>query len=93
VGVAVNLTRKDGQIADAKVTLVNVAPTPVRASGVEEVLRGAAIDDGLINRAAQRAGEGLEPSAELRASPEYKRHLAGVLTRRALRSALDGEAR
>jgi carbon-monoxide dehydrogenase medium subunit len=88
VGVAVNLARHNGTIEDARVVLTNVGPTPVRATAVESALRGAAIEAGAIQAAAAHAAQGLEPAAELKAGPDYKRHLAGVLTRRALATAL-----
>jgi aerobic carbon-monoxide dehydrogenase medium subunit len=65
------------------VGLVNMGPTPLRAAGVEEALRnGASPSD-----AAARADEGTEPTDDLNASAEYRRHLAQVLVRRALESA------
>ncbi|HEX7165368.1 MAG TPA: xanthine dehydrogenase family protein subunit M [Acidimicrobiales bacterium] len=65
------------------VGLVNMASKPVRAAGVEEALAsGASAED-----AAARADDGLDPPADLNASPEYRRHLARVLTRRALEEA------
>lgn len=69
-----------------RVGLTNVAPTPVRATTVEEALaRGASFEE-----AAQHASDGLHPSGDLRATPEYKLHLARVLTRRALEQASAG---
>jgi carbon-monoxide dehydrogenase medium subunit len=65
------------------VALVNMGPTPLRAAGVEEALRGGAT----AAEAADRADEGLDPPADLNASPEYRRHLAKVLVRRALEEA------
>ncbi|TAN31417.1 xanthine dehydrogenase family protein subunit M [bacterium] len=66
-----------------RIGLTNVGPTPVRAKAVEEALRkGAKADE-----AAQHASDGLNPSGDLRASPEYKKHLARVLTRRAIEQA------
>ena len=63
-----------------RVGLTNVGPTPVRATGVEEALgRGASPTE-----AAERAADGLNPSADVRATPEYKKHLAKVLSRRAV---------
>jgi aerobic carbon-monoxide dehydrogenase medium subunit len=88
VGVAVNVSRSNGSIGGATVVLTNVGPTPMRASGVEEALSGQSATMDSVKAAAERAAEGLDPSPELKASPEYKRHLATVLTRRALCTAL-----
>jgi carbon-monoxide dehydrogenase medium subunit len=66
-----------------RVALVNMASTPVRARGVESALAsGASAAD-----AAEHAAEGTEAPADLNASPEYREHLARVLTRRALQAA------
>jgi carbon-monoxide dehydrogenase medium subunit len=66
-----------------RVALSGVAPTPVRAKATEDALRGGAS----IEDAAARAGDGLEPIGGLDGSPEYKRHVATVLARRALTAA------
>jgi len=66
-----------------RVGITNAAPTSVRASGVEQALAsGASAAD-----AAKRASQGLDPTSDLRGSAEYKRHLAEVLTQRALEGA------
>ncbi len=65
------------------VALVNMASTPVRATGVEQALAGGAN----AAEAASHAADGLDPPADLNASPEYRRHLAQVLVRRALEEA------
>jgi carbon-monoxide dehydrogenase medium subunit len=88
VGVAVNLTRSNGDVKSARVVLANVGPTPVRAQRAEESLEGSPVSPDTINAAAEHAADGLNPSGELNASADYKRHLAQVLTQRALRSAL-----
>jgi carbon-monoxide dehydrogenase medium subunit len=68
---------------DAGVALVNMGSTPLRASAVEQALsQGASVHD-----AAELAAEGTEPPSDLNASPEYRRHLAKVLVRRALEAA------
>ena len=75
VGVAA--VQADG---GAGVGLVNMGATPIRAAGVEEALgSGASAAD-----AADRADEGTDPPGDINASPEYRRHLARVLVRRAL---------
>jgi carbon-monoxide dehydrogenase medium subunit len=66
-----------------RVGLTNCGPTPVRCGAVEEALASGAS----VEEAAQRASEGLSPSSDLRASSEYKLHLARVLTRRAIEQA------
>lgn len=67
----------------AGVGLVNMGSTPVRATATEAALAsGAAAED-----AAASADEGLDPPGDLNASPEYRRHLAKVLTRRAIEEA------
>jgi carbon-monoxide dehydrogenase medium subunit len=90
VGVAVNVTRDNGTVSNASIVLTNVGPTPARASAVEEALAGRSITPEAIREAADSAADGLDPSGELKASPEYKRHLARVLTRRALEAVLLG---
>lgn len=65
------------------VSLVNMGPTPLRASAVEEALASGAS----VAEAASHAADGLDPPADLNASAEYRRHLATVLVRRALEEA------
>lgn len=67
-----------------RIGLTNVGPTPVRAKAVEEALHKGAKPE----EAAQHASDGLNPSGDLRASPEYKKHLARVLSKRAIDQAI-----
>jgi carbon-monoxide dehydrogenase medium subunit len=64
-----------------------MASTPIRATAAEEALRGQGLDASSIAKAAEQAAEGTEPPGDLNATPDYKRHLARVLTRRALERA------
>jgi carbon-monoxide dehydrogenase medium subunit len=82
----------DGSCADVRVGLTNMASTPLRATAVEEALRGGPLDAASIARAAGHAADGTEPPADLNASADYKRHLARVLCRRALEAASAGGA-
>jgi aerobic carbon-monoxide dehydrogenase medium subunit len=75
----------DGSCEDVRVALTNMGSTPIRASAVEDALRGKGPD--AIAAAAEQAAEGTDPPGDLNASPDYKRHLARVLTRRALEEA------
>jgi carbon-monoxide dehydrogenase medium subunit len=88
VGAAVNITRDGDTVCEARVALTNVGPRPIRATATEEALSGAAIDASTLDAAADHASEGLNPSSELAGSAGYKKHLARVLTRRALATAL-----
>jgi carbon-monoxide dehydrogenase medium subunit len=88
VGV-VALVKKsgDGTAEDVRVAFTNMASTPIRAKAVEDALRGQALDADSIARAAEHAAEGTDPPGDLNATPDYKRHLARVLTKRALTRA------
>ena len=66
-----------------RIGLTNVGSTPVRANAVEDALQKGAKPE----EAAQHASDGLNPSGDLRASAEYKKHLARVLTKRAIEQA------
>jgi len=88
VGVCA-LVRKaaDGSCEDVRVGLTNMGSTPLRATATELALRGGGLDGTSIVAAAQQAAEGTNPPSDLNASGDYKRHLAQVLTARALEAA------
>jgi aerobic carbon-monoxide dehydrogenase medium subunit len=77
----------DGTCEDVRVGLTHMAGTPLRATAVEQALRGKALDASSIASASELAAEGTNPPADLNASADYKRHLAKVLCRRALEQA------
>ena len=77
----------DGSCEDVRVALTNMASTPIRATATESLLRGSGLEQGVIIRASEVAADGTEPPGDLNASPDYKRHLARVLTRRAVEEA------
>ncbi|MGH2761149.1 MAG: FAD binding domain-containing protein [Thermoleophilaceae bacterium] len=93
VGVCA-LVRKsaDGTCEDVRIGLTHMGSTALRASAAEGALRGQPLDADSIARAAGQAAEGTEPPGDLNASPDYKRHLARVLTRRALEDAAEAAA-
>ena len=76
-----------GTIADAGVALSAVGPTTVHLARADELLRGATPSEELFAQAGQIASQDCSPSADGRGPIDYKRHLAGVLTTRALRRA------
>jgi carbon-monoxide dehydrogenase medium subunit len=83
------LVRKgaDGTAEDVRIGLTHMGSTPLRATASENALRGQPLNAESIAAAAEQAAEGTEPPADLNASADYKRHLARVLTRRALEAA------
>lgn len=76
-----------GVVADAGVALSAVGPTTVHVSRAEELLRGRPPSEELFEQAAAIASQDCSPVADGRGPVDYKRHLAGVLTKRALRRA------
>ena len=72
---------------DVRVAFTNMGSTPLRATAVEEALRGQPLTADSIAAAAENAADGTEPPSDLNASQDYKRHLARVLTKRALTAA------
>ena len=72
------------RIADAGIALSAVGLTTIHLSRAEELLRGEAASDELFTRAGAIASEDCSPSMDGRGPVDYKRHLAGVLTKRAL---------
>jgi len=75
----------DGSVEDVRIALTNMGSTPLRATAAEDALRGKGTD--AIAAAAEQAAEGTDPPGDLNATPDYKRHLTRVLTRRALEEA------
>ena len=65
---------------NGRIALANMGPTPLRATAAEEALAGGAS----VAEAAQHAADGTSPGEDIHADREYRRHLAKVLTRRAL---------
>jgi aerobic carbon-monoxide dehydrogenase medium subunit len=88
VGVCAVVKVSGGVCEDVRVGLTNMGSVPLRAGAVEDALRGRELSAANIAAAAGLAAEGTNPPADLNASQEYKRHLAGVLTKRAITDAL-----
>ena len=76
-----------GEIADAGIALSAVGPKTIHATRAEQLLRGSPPSEELFEHAGQIASEDCAPLPDGRGPVDYKRHLAGVLTRRALRRA------
>jgi aerobic carbon-monoxide dehydrogenase medium subunit len=87
VGVAALTKRSNGQVTEARIGLTNMGPVPVRATAAEAAAAGAEASRDALRAAATRADEGTEPPSDLHGAPDYRRHLARVLTGRALAAA------
>ena len=87
VGACALVKASNGSCEDVRIALTNMGTTPLRASAAEDALRGQPLDAERIAAAAEQASEGTEPSGDLNATPDYKRHLARLLSRRALAQA------
>jgi aerobic carbon-monoxide dehydrogenase medium subunit len=77
----------DGSCEDVRIGLTHMGSVPLRATAAESALRGQPLDAERIAAAAQQAAVGTDPPGDLNATPDYKRHLARVLCRRALTEA------
>lgn len=87
VNAAVALMMRDGLIAQARIALGAVAPTPLRARAAEALLEGQPPTEEVLQQAAAIAAEESRPISDHRASADYRRRMSGVATLRALRQA------
>jgi carbon-monoxide dehydrogenase medium subunit len=85
--VAATLTVSGGAIEQARIALTGIGPTALRATAAEGLLIGQALEPDLSQRAIDAVRAKIEPETDLHASSDYRRHLAGVLTGRALAAA------
>lgn len=90
-GVGVTLACDgDHHVTEASAAFIGVTDTPVRID-LSPVLRGQAVDAMDLGAARERADGVIEPADDIHATAEYRRHLAGVLLGRALRTAGEAE--
>lgn len=91
-GAAAMLELRDGRCHRARLTIVGMGDGPFRARGAEALLTGEPLDAAgsaaLFAAAAAEVTAAVEPAGDVHASSGYRRHLAGVMTRRALATAL-----
>jgi carbon-monoxide dehydrogenase medium subunit len=90
VAVGATVRVEAGSIAEAKIGLTNMGSTPIRARQVEQALVGLAATEEAIREACAAAAEGTSPPSDLNGDADYRRHLATVLTRRAVLAAAGG---
>ena len=86
-GIALHYDERDGRIADAHVGVLGASSRLHRITEAEAVLNGVALDEAVIERAADAAMAAVDPIDEVETSADYRRALVGTLLKRALRSA------
>lgn len=90
--VAVTVTLDGKACREVRIAMAGVGPTPLRASAAEAMLRGKTLDAAVLAEAGKQAAAAADPSNDVHASADFRRHLVSVLTARALRSAAERAA-
>jgi CO/xanthine dehydrogenase FAD-binding subunit len=88
VSVVVSARIENNVAHDVRIALGGVAEYAVRATAVEKSLEGQSLKDALIEQVAALASQGLSPHGDFRGSAEYRKEMAVVLTRRAVKELL-----
>jgi carbon-monoxide dehydrogenase medium subunit len=79
----------NGNFRSARIALAAVAPTPLFVREAGDALAGKAVTAASLAGAAEIARQAARPITDMRGTEEYRRHLCGVLTRRALEAAVE----
>ncbi len=90
VAVAAAVKTGGGTISGARIGLVNMGSTALRATATEQALVGKEATDAGVREACDQAADGTSPPSDLNGDSDYRRHLATVLTRRAVLAAAGG---
>lgn len=85
--VCATVTVKDQKCTGARIAMAGVGPTPIRSAAAESKLQGQKLTEDVIKAAAEAASGDSDPNNDVHASADFRRHLVGVLTGRALKSA------
>jgi 4-hydroxybenzoyl-CoA reductase subunit beta len=88
-GVAVALKRANGQIVDARLAITAVNPAPILVTGVRELLAGRASNESLAEAAGDLAAKTARPLTTSALTPEYRREMIRVFTKRAVLAAME----
>jgi 4-hydroxybenzoyl-CoA reductase subunit beta len=88
-GVAVVMKRSNGHIADARVAITAVNPAPLLVKGASEALNGKMLDEGLAEAVGVLAAKTAKPLTTSALTPEYRREMIRVFTKRAVLAAAE----
>ena len=88
VGAFVELANRRKEFKQVRIALASVAPTPVFAREASDLLVGRGVNDEAIAEVAEAAKAAAKPISDMRGTAEYRIHLVGVLTKRALNGAV-----
>jgi carbon-monoxide dehydrogenase medium subunit len=84
---ATTLRVENGVAADVRIGMMGVGETPLRLHEIEDIVEGTDLSDAVLDTVADRLADILTPNSDIHASADYRRHLSGVLAKRALRAA------
>jgi 4-hydroxybenzoyl-CoA reductase subunit beta len=90
-GVAVVMKRSNGHIADARVAITAVNPAPVLVKGATEALVGKVLSEGLAEAVGDLAAKSAKPLTTSALTPEYRREMIRVFTKRTVMEAASGQ--
>ena len=85
--VAITVNRDGDHVSNARIGMMGVGETPMRATEAEALLISGPLDDRLVLAAVSSIRTAVDPNTDLHASADYRRHLVGVLAERAIRKA------
>jgi 4-hydroxybenzoyl-CoA reductase subunit beta len=88
-GIAVVMKRSNGHIADARVAVTAVNPAPLLVKGASELLAGKVVDEALAEAVGNLAAKTAKPLTTSALTPEYRREMIRVFTKRAVLAAAD----
>jgi 4-hydroxybenzoyl-CoA reductase subunit beta len=86
-GVAVVMKRSNGHVADARIGITAVNPAPLLVNGASELLMGRAVDEALAEAVGDLAAKTAKPLTTSALTPEYRREMIRVFTKRAVLAA------
>jgi carbon-monoxide dehydrogenase medium subunit len=89
VAAAARITLDGDRITDARIGVGSAGPTPIRATAVEDALRGQSANAAVFRDAAALVADAVDPTTDFRGSASYKRDMAVVFVRRALERAAE----